>query len=130
MILQPHFNPTYVIFGVLVAVNRNSMTRDAIYFPPDLRHLPHHSVSHRTRPQIYPFYYSFLFTIKINYGSTTILTRRREKEDFFGMILYIHFLCLYRWKFLIHTGGEQINCTVQLRFDGYTCYSRKPITSY
>ena len=77
-------------------------------------------------PQIHLFVYSFFYllqkSIMFRLQSWTDMEKRRK---FFGMILYIHFLCLYRRNFLIHTGGEQINCTVQLKLVGYTCYSRK-----
>jgi len=89
----------------------------------DISHIIRCHIAHG--PKFTFLMYSFIFTININYGSPTILTRSGEKEEIFGMILYIHFLCFYRRKFLIHTGGEQINCTVQRTFDGYTCYSRK-----
>lgn len=38
-----------------MAANRKYMARDAVYFLPDLPHLSHYSVPHRTRPPNSPF---------------------------------------------------------------------------
>ena len=126
LIRQPHFSLTYVLFDVLMAVNRKYTARDAVYFPPDLRHLSHYSVSHRTSPNL-PFFV-FFFTYYKNqlWFAYTPDQAWRKGGKFFGIILYIHFLCLYRRNFLIRIGGEQINYNLQIKLDGYTCYSRKP----
>lgn len=78
-------------------------------------------------PQIHLFLYIHLYLLQ-----KSIMVRLRPCPDeeirrkFFGMILYVHFLYLYRRNFLIRTGGDQINCTVQRKLDRYTCYSKKP----
>jgi hypothetical protein len=80
--LQPHFNLKYVLFDVLMTGNRKYTACDAVYFPPDLRHVALLGVTSHTPPNL-PFFVLFLLTTKINYGSPTILTRCGEKEEIF-----------------------------------------------